>query len=81
MKRDETPLFSCRNLHVTVAAKEIVKGVDLDIGPAQEWVTLLDAILARQQGRDPAPVTAEGATVWALSPTVGWRDERHGPRS
>lgn len=35
-RAEETPVFSCRNVRVSIDGKEIVKGVDLDVWPGEK---------------------------------------------
>ena len=41
MNREKQPIFACRDLHVFVGDKEIVRGVDLEV-PDQEKVLLVE---------------------------------------
>ena len=79
MKTDGTPLFACRDLHVSVAGKEIVKGVDLIIRAGEKHAlmgpngsgksTLAMALMGHPAYQVTGDVELAGQAVGDLEPS------------
>lgn len=73
-----TPVFQCRNLHVFVEDKEIVKGVDLDVMPGEKHAlmgpngsgksTLAAALMGHPAYRVEGEIRLRGERVDDLAP-------------
>jgi Fe-S cluster assembly ATP-binding protein len=78
MSSTSTPLFACRNLHVHVGDKEIVKGVDLEIRAGEKHAlmgpngsgksTLAAALMGHPSYRVEGTILLDGVDVSELSP-------------
>jgi Fe-S cluster assembly ATP-binding protein len=78
MNREDTPLFSCRDLHVAVEGKEIVKGVDLEIHAGEKHAlmgpngsgksTLVAALMGHPSYQVSGEIFLAGEPVAQLAP-------------
>ena len=77
MTRPTTPVFTCTGVRVSVADKEVVKGVDLTINPGEIHAimgpngsgksTLVNALMAHPALHVSGTLTLDGADVTAMS--------------